>query len=102
MIEAAATAICARRGFGYYTDPMEGGQDAYDISVEAFNEAREALVAALGSTTTADHLLILPCDVHLPPNTYIEKGCGLGVLWTALDARKKWEDVNTRFPRRGD
>lgn len=45
-IDAAAEAILSRRGFGYYTDPMEGGQDAYDISLEAREEATAALKAA--------------------------------------------------------
>lgn len=46
QIDAAAEAILTRRGFGYYTDPMEGGQDAYDISCEAREEAIAALKAA--------------------------------------------------------
>lgn len=42
-VRAAAQAILYRRGFGFYTDPMEGGQDAYDISCEALEAAaREA------------------------------------------------------------
>lgn len=39
LTELLAKAICEHRGFGYYTDPMEGGQDAYDISQEAYREA---------------------------------------------------------------
>ena len=43
MIEMMARAVLARRGVGFYTDPMEGGQDAYDISCEAIEEMRAAL-----------------------------------------------------------
>jgi hypothetical protein len=46
QIDAAAEAILSRRGFGFYTDPMEGGQDAYDLSCEAREEAIAALKAA--------------------------------------------------------
>lgn len=46
LVERMAEAILARRGFGFYTDPMEGGQDAYDISCETIEEARAALAAA--------------------------------------------------------
>src|SRR5678815_5306723 len=46
QIEAAAIAILHRRGFAFYKDPMEGGQDAYDISCEALLEAEAALTAA--------------------------------------------------------
>ena len=48
VVEIGAEALCARRGFGYHTDPMEGGQDAYDISLEARGEVNaiyDALVA---------------------------------------------------------
>lgn len=30
----------------------------------------------------------LPCDVMLPPNTIIRKGCALSVLMTALKVRE--------------
>lgn len=40
LIEAIATALCHRRGFGFYTDPTEGGQDAFDISSDALEDAR--------------------------------------------------------------
>ena len=45
VVEAMARALLARRGFGFYTNPMEGGQDAYDISCEAIEEARAAIRA---------------------------------------------------------
>ena len=53
MVERAAIAILDRRGFGFYIDPMEGGQDAYDISCEALNEARAALSAARPDTPSS-------------------------------------------------
>lgn len=46
VVEAGARAVLALRGFGFYSDPMEGGQDAYDISNEALIEARVCLGAA--------------------------------------------------------
>jgi hypothetical protein len=42
-VEELAAQLCDMRGFGYYTDPMEGGQDAYDISCDAEREARALL-----------------------------------------------------------
>lgn len=45
MVVAVAQALLHRRGFGFYTDPMEGGQDAYDISIEALAEAEVAIAA---------------------------------------------------------
>jgi len=44
-IDAAAAAIMHCRGFGYATTP-EDGQDLYDISTEARQEAEAALTAA--------------------------------------------------------
>jgi hypothetical protein len=44
LAEEIAQVLCNLRGFGFYTDPMEGGQDAYDISCEALREA-EAILA---------------------------------------------------------
>lgn len=43
QIERAAQALVERRGFGWYEDPMEGGQDAYDICLEALDDARTVL-----------------------------------------------------------
>lgn len=54
-----AAMLCSCRGFGYYTDPMEGGQDAYDISMEAYREIRVvygALVAAGFEVVSRDKL----------------------------------------------
>lgn len=44
----------------------------------------------------------LPCDVHVPPNTYIRKGCSISTLLTALRARETWgeEDTTFRHPER--
>ena len=45
MEEAGAGAILGMQGFGFYTDPMEGGQDAYDLSLVAMSEAARAYAA---------------------------------------------------------
>lgn len=42
-LEQIAAELCASRGFGFYTEPAEGGQDAYDISCEALREADNIL-----------------------------------------------------------
>lgn len=47
LAEEMARAVLDSRGFNYYTDPMEGGQDAYDISMQALEEARIALKVLL-------------------------------------------------------
>ena len=44
-VERVAQALLDRRGFGFYLDPMEGGQDAYDITLDALEEARAAIAA---------------------------------------------------------
>lgn len=54
QIERAAEALLARRGFGFYTDPMEGGQDAYDLSLEAIDEVRIVAAALATPATTAE------------------------------------------------
>jgi len=43
LLEQIATALLDVRGFRFYSDPMEGGQDAYDISLQALEEARALL-----------------------------------------------------------
>ncbi len=45
LVEAMAINALHRQGFGYYTDPMEGGQNAYDLSCEAREEAEAHLAA---------------------------------------------------------
>lgn len=40
-----AKALVAYRGFGWYDDPVEGGQDAYDICQQAVEEAWAAVSA---------------------------------------------------------
>ncbi|UTC28981.1 hypothetical protein MARCHEWKA_04690 [Brevundimonas phage vB_BpoS-Marchewka] len=47
--ETAAIAMLWHQGYGYYTDPMEGGQDAYDLSMQMLDLA-EAAVNALRRT----------------------------------------------------
>lgn len=50
-------------------------------------------------TSSPDDDDLIPCDVHLPPNTYIRKGCGMGTLKLALAQRVgKPKDIVT-FPR---
>ena len=39
----------------------------------------------------------LPCDVHLPPNTYIRKGCPLSTLLVALAQRNGRDNSATIF-----
>lgn len=39
----------------------------------------------------------LPCDVHLPPNTFIGKGCTLSTLMAALQVR---EGQSLEFPNK--
>lgn len=39
----------------------------------------------------------LPCDVHLPPNTYFRKGVHVGVMLKGLRIRTNWDDNDTRF-----
>jgi hypothetical protein len=43
LVETMAIEALYRRGFCYYTDPMEGGQNAYDLSCEAREEAEAML-----------------------------------------------------------
>lgn len=45
-VTLVATAILTHQGFGFYTDPMEGGQDAYDLSMDAV-EVADDIVKAL-------------------------------------------------------
>lgn len=44
--EKIAMVMLARQGFGFYSDPMEGGQDAYDITQDALADA-DAIIAVL-------------------------------------------------------
>lgn len=39
----------------------------------------------------------LPCDVHLPPHTYISKGCDLETLFVAIRAREAFSEAATKF-----
>ena len=47
--EEIARVLLDRRGFGFYLDPMEGGQDAYDLTLEALADA--AAILALCADT---------------------------------------------------
>lgn len=44
-VETVARAILDRQGYGFYTDPMEGGQDAYDLSMDAVDTAEDIVKA---------------------------------------------------------
>ena len=60
---------------------------------------REAGVALLEALRSVPADGILPCDIHLPPNTTIRKGAKLSVLLTALRMRAEFPDAATTFPR---
>lgn len=44
--ERLAQKLMTHYGFGYYTDPMEGGQDAYDLSRQAWDNVVQAIAEA--------------------------------------------------------
>lgn len=44
-VEIVARALLDLKGYGFYTDPMEGGQDAYDFSMEAVDHAEHIVMA---------------------------------------------------------
>lgn len=41
----------------------------------------------------------LPCDVCLPPVTYIRKGCDMETLLVGIEARKQFPEDRRVFPR---
>lgn len=41
----------------------------------------------------------LPCDVHLPPRTYIRKGCDIETVLVGIKARTGLPDSSATFPR---
>jgi hypothetical protein len=57
VIDDAASEIMRRRGFGYTTDPNDGGQDLFDLSAEAREDARVAITTFL---TTPDGRRLVP------------------------------------------
>jgi hypothetical protein len=65
-VERVARVILNQRGFEFYDDPMEGGQNAYDLTCEAINEAREILAAIFSRPRqifrAGDHVLHTPTD----------------------------------------
>ena len=56
LVEAVVRRRLSARGFGFYLDPMEGGQDAYDITMEEMNEVHLdlALIAERTKDATDD------------------------------------------------
>lgn len=62
------------------------------------NEARAYADRALTiSALTPSPDAILPCDVHLPVNTYIRKGCTVEILMTAISKREGFPHDATVF-----
>lgn len=85
MVEAAAR---------QYYDCCYGAPGNWEAAKLPFlKEARLILSAAL-ATLSSDKL---PCDVRLPPNTIIRKGCDYQTLFVALDAREKFPAEILRF-----
>lgn len=52
--EAIARGILNIGGFGFYRDPMEGGQDAYEITCEALIDAQAAARALVDMKGSAN------------------------------------------------
>ncbi len=46
-VERVAMALVHSQGFGWYDNPMDGGQDAYNICLAALDDARVAIAAYL-------------------------------------------------------
>lgn len=68
-VEAVARALLGCRGFGFYLDPMEGGQVAYDISCEALSEAEAAIAAYEAHRSPDADIAGLVDDWRLPYRT---------------------------------
>lgn len=69
---------------------------------ECGEEVVQASIATKQSTDATGHSATewdfkLPCDVHLPPNTYFRKGVHVGVMLKGLRIRTNWDDNDTRF-----
>lgn len=58
LLDKIATALLASRGFGFCTDPAEGGQDAYDLTLQALEEAR-AVAAILPDNLGLDFVRLM-------------------------------------------
>lgn len=52
---------------------------------------------AMLDATPIEKLIKLSCDVYLPPNTIIRKGCDLSVLMNAMNERGSWSAEQCRF-----
>src|ERR1700722_18650399 len=42
---------------------------------------------------------VLPCDVHLPPNTFIGKGCNISTVLASIKIRETFPEASTRFSK---
>lgn len=65
--------------------------EKFTEAANRLHEAAERVRAAMDDK--------LPCDVHLPPATYIGKGCSYRTLRTAIEQRKGYPDEMTTLPR---
>lgn len=79
---------------GRLADLMENAEvrvDDYRLS----DDDRAKVVAALRGVLAGK----LPCDVHLPPYTYVRKGCDIETALLAINVRKGFPEADTVFPR---
>lgn len=77
QIEAAAKALLHRRGFCYAIEPDEYGNDAYEITIEAVEDAKAALLAAFQVRPPTDRdAVIEECAI-----TALEQRCVRGTPW---------------------
>lgn len=71
-VEYATVALSERRGFRYATDPMEYGQDAFDLTNEAREEVR-AILSSLAELPDLSVSMLRAAQAELrriPPNVY--------------------------------
>lgn len=68
----------------------DGDQQAISSCIEKCRQALAALFAPAERQ-------ILPCDVHLPPGTFIRKGCKVATLMLAISQREKFPQEDTVF-----
>lgn len=76
-VEIADLAVGERHNQGMYARVLEFATEQIAAALSAASAARPA----------AERLDKLPCDVHLPPNTILRKGCEISTLMAALTCR---------------
>jgi hypothetical protein len=59
------------------------------------NKARETADTIINLMRPDD--AVLPCDVHLPPNTFIGKGCNISTVLASIKLRETFPEEATRF-----